>query len=175
MESITLVLFSQHLYFVDKIKDSKEINIVQPTPKKKGRLTNVGGKGKKPKTMVSKKQFFFSKSNEKNAMVWSERFWIGHFVCNLKINGFKIFRECQKKGMWFFYNFPKVKLQLRPLKPQTIGLGQCSHLSFPPSWPLFIEVQPQSFGEERPTPQPFVFLSSSYLLDCFQVLFIYCY
>jgi hypothetical protein len=54
---------------VDKIKDSKEINIVQPTPKKKGRLTNVGGKGKKPKTMVSKKQFFFSKSNEKNAMV----------------------------------------------------------------------------------------------------------
>jgi hypothetical protein len=40
---------------VNKIKDSKEINIGQPTSKKKGQLTNVGGKGKKPKKMVSNK------------------------------------------------------------------------------------------------------------------------
>ncbi len=59
---------------MDKIKDNKKINIGQPTAKKKGRLTNVGGKGKKPKTMASKKQFCFSKSNEEkgNGVRWKD-------------------------------------------------------------------------------------------------------
>jgi len=51
------ILFSQCLNFVEKILKIEEIveikekEISQPTPKKRGQPTNVGGKRKNPKTM----------------------------------------------------------------------------------------------------------------------------
>ncbi len=96
-------MFSQHSYFVKKIKDSKEINIGQPTPKKNGQLTNVGGKGKKPKTMVSKKQFCFSKSNEeKGNGVKCKDFELDTLFVSWKEMDSKFSKSARKKVCDFF-------------------------------------------------------------------------
>ncbi len=62
------ILFSQFLKFVEKLKEIEEIveikekEISQPTPKKRGQPTDVGGKRKNPKTMDGgcQKWFCFS-------------------------------------------------------------------------------------------------------------------
>jgi hypothetical protein len=88
---------------VDKIKYIKEINIGQATPKKKGRLTNVGGKRKKPKTMVSKKQFCFSKSNEEksNGVKWKDFELDTLFVIQREMDS-KFSKSARKKVCDFF-------------------------------------------------------------------------
>ncbi len=66
----------------------------QPISKKKGRPTNVGGKGKKPKRVATKNEIFFAKSNEEKKMVWSGKI----LRCTLWL----------KFGDKWMQNFPRV-------------------------------------------------------------------
>jgi hypothetical protein len=72
-----------------------------------------------------------------------ERFWGGHFDWNLKINGCRIFQECQKGRNVFliFLWFAKIQLQFEALALTP---------SLRPQPFLFLgRIKPQSFVERK--------------------------